>query len=126
MIVSRRITPLCVRLPPFIGLVDQPLVQDLLRCANICSSLLWWLGFIPGLPRIGNQKTEGQSAFGAVNFSGAAKAKRRRHYPRLPRRSLANRRLTVAPRRTCCFAPNSCSSLPWWLGINRACPIGGQ
>jgi hypothetical protein len=44
-----------------------------------------------------NQKTEGQSAFGAVKFSGAAKAKRRRHYPWLTRRSLANRRLTLAP-----------------------------
>jgi hypothetical protein len=64
-----------------------------------------------------NQKTEGQSAFGAVKFSGAAKAKRRRHYPWLTRRSLANRRLTLAPRRTCCFAPNICSSLPWWLGF---------
>jgi hypothetical protein len=35
-------------------LVALPSAQDLLLCANICSSLPWWLGFIPGLPRIGN------------------------------------------------------------------------
>jgi hypothetical protein len=36
---------------------------------------------------------------------------RRRHYPWLTRRSLANRRLTPCPpRRTCCFAPKICSS----------------
>ena len=37
-----------------------------------------WFWFIPDLLESANQKTEGQSAFGAVKFSGAAKAKRRR------------------------------------------------
>ena len=70
--------------------------------------------------------TAGQSAFGAVKFSGAAKAKRRRHYPWLTRRSLTNRHLTLAPRRTCCFAPNTCSSLPWWLGFIPGLPGIGK
>ena len=47
------------------------------------------------------------------SIAGVAKAKRRRHCPWLTRRSLANRRLTPCPpRRTCCFAPNICSSRP--------------
>src|SRR5262245_39262533 len=75
----------------------------------------------PGLPRIGKSNmTAGQPRSERVKFSRAAKAKRRRHYRWLTRRSLANRRLTLAPK-TCCFVPNICSSLPWWLGFTQAC-----
>jgi hypothetical protein len=65
------LTPLSAPLPPLIGLVDQPAVQDLLLAPNICSSLLSWLGFIPGLPRKG--KSEDGGAFGVVVklFSGS-------------------------------------------------------
>jgi hypothetical protein len=68
-----------VPVAPFIGLVDQRPVQDLLRCANhlFVAAMVVWVH--PGLPQSANQKTEGQSAFGAVNkFSGEAKATRRR------------------------------------------------
>jgi hypothetical protein len=60
-----------------------------------------------------NQKTEGQSAFGAVKFSGAAKSKAPPSLPVVPSLCL--------PVQNCYFAPNTCSSLPWWLGFIRAC-----
>jgi hypothetical protein len=47
--------------------------------------------------RADQNMTAGQPMFGAMKFSGAAKEKRRRHYPSLTRRSVANRRLTLAP-----------------------------
>jgi hypothetical protein len=53
-------------------------VHDLLRCANhlFVAAMVAWVH--PGLPPSANQKTEGQSAFGAVKFSGEAKATGRR------------------------------------------------
>ena len=43
-------------------------------------------------------------------------------YPGLAHRSLANRRLSRPSLcRSCCFAPNICSSLPWWFGFTQAC-----
>src|SRR5262245_7378816 len=45
------------------------------------------------------------------------------------RRSLANRRLSrplSARSRTCCFAPNTCSSRPWWLGFIPVLPGIGK
>jgi len=189
MVVSRRINSTKCRFAPFIGLVDEPRCRTCCAAPTICSSLLWWLGFIPGLPGIGNsehdggavrvrsrevfrgkqkqrvaahpglpgrslairrlnrpspgagvvalrqtfvrrchgglgsfracresanQKTEGESAFGAVKFSRAAKAKRRRSPGVAP--PFIGKSTTSYPRRTCCFAPNTCSSLPWWLG----------
>jgi len=54
-------------------------VQDLLLCAKhlFVAAMVAWVH--PG-PATNRQikKTEGQSGFGAVKFSGAAKAKRRR------------------------------------------------
>ena len=43
-------------------------VHDLLRCANhlFVAAMVAWVH--PGLPPSANQKTEGQSAFGAVKF----------------------------------------------------------
>ena len=93
-----------------------------------------------------NQKTAGQSAFGAGEVFRGSKSKAPPAHAGLSRRSLANRRLSrpspvqdlllcakhlfvaamvdwVHPGlpRMCCSAPNICSSLPWWLGFTRAC-----
>jgi hypothetical protein len=74
------------------------------------------LGSSQGLPGIGKSEHDGgTSAFGAVKFSGAARARHRRHTPR----SLANRLLSRLSRGG--FAPNTCSSLPWRLRFTRAC-----
>jgi hypothetical protein len=58
-----------VPVDPFIGLVDQPPVQDLLRCAEylFVAAIVAWVH--PGACyESANQKTEGQSAFGTVKF----------------------------------------------------------
>ena len=47
---------------PFIGLVGQPPMQDLLRCAKhlFVAAMVAWVQ--PGLPPSANQKTEGHRA----------------------------------------------------------------
>ena len=76
-----------------IGLVDQP------PCSAkhlFVAAMVAWVH--PGLRRIGKSgRTAGRPGLEPVKCSGAAKAKCRRHYPWLPRRSLASRRLTLAP-----------------------------
>ena len=75
-----------------------------------------------GLPRSASQNVaEGQSAFEAVTFYGRQKQLRRP----LPLVGPAvhwqiDFLSALPPCRTCCFAPNICSSLPWWLGFTRA------
>jgi hypothetical protein len=60
-------------LTPFIGLVDQRSVQDLLRCAKhlfVAAMVAWVHGSERRLP-----------AIMFLKCSGAARAKRRRHQP---------------------------------------------
>ena len=101
---------------------SQSPVQDLLRCAKhlFVGAMVAWVHLGPATNRqIRRQRGNPRSE--RVKFSGAAKAKRRRSCE-VDRLSLANRRLSrPSPVRSCCFAPNICSSLPWWLGFIRAC-----
>jgi hypothetical protein len=102
-----------VPIAPFIGLVDQRPVQDLLRCANhlFVAAMVVWVH--PGLPPIGKSEDTGAVRVRSREISFQGKQKQRvAAHPGLPRRSLANRRLSRP-------APH-CSSLPWWLGFTQA------
>jgi hypothetical protein len=98
-------------------LVALPSAQDLLLCAKhlFVAAMVAWVH--PGPAANRQIRRQRGSPLRSREVFRAAKAKRRRHYPWLTRRSLANRRLTLALRRTCCAAPNTCSSLLWWLGF---------
>jgi hypothetical protein len=61
--------------------------------------------------------TAGQSAFRSHGVLWAARAKRRCHAPFHWQIDFS---VALPPCWTCCFAPNICSSLPWWLGFTRA------
>ena len=126
--MPRPLTDACAAVLPIvfvamgkIGLLS-PLAPraELLLCAKHLLVAAMMAGVHPGLPRIG--KDGGASAFGAGEvFRGVAKAKRRRHYPWLDPPFIGKSTSYPCPRRrTCCFAPNICLSLPWWLGFTRA------
>jgi hypothetical protein len=95
MVVPRRInTTKCCGCPAVHWHIDFlvacPPCRTCCFAPNICSSLPWRLRFTRACRESANQNmTAGQSAFGAVTFSWAARAKRRRHTPRSAAKLLA-------------------------------------
>ena len=65
--------------------------------------------------------TAGQSAFGAVEFSGAAKAKRHRHYPWYPPFIGKSSPCPLAPRRIVALRQTLVRRCHGWLGFIRTC-----
>ena len=67
-------------------LVALPSAQDLLLCAKhlFVAAMVAWVHPGPDGKSANQNMTAGQSAFGDMKFSGAAKAKRHRPYPWYP------------------------------------------